>query len=197
MAEEENLEAPEKQKETLELDKLEVSAHPAKPKEPPVSAPAKSEEKPVTQRGRWAYLLPSVLALVKNRTFLLSAVMALLIGAAVLSFIVSGSSPQQQGAAIADAAGKIVYVVSSPIGLGHYVEMRISVPFKDVEEKSDLINRLKDVRDALPRGTMLPEVTESIRNRDLDRLREQIAQIVCEITGLPTEKLDLEIASLN
>ena len=114
-----------------------------------------------------------------------------------LFFISSKPSPPQQDASVTDATGRIVYLVSSPIGLGHYVKMKLSVPFKDGDEKRDLMNRLTTVKRELPRASMLPEITESIKEQDLDALREHILKIVAEITGLPTEKLGLEIQSLK
>ncbi len=193
LTEENNLETSETQTESLELDKLEVK--PLKPKEPSVSTPVKTAERPATLDSDWKSRLQAALAPVKNRTFVLWALTGLLAGIAAFAFISSRASPPQPGAV--NATGRIVYQVSSPIGLGHYIELRISTPFIDAEEKRDLMNKLKEVRHALPKATTVPEVTESIRKQDLDALKDYVGKVVREVTGIPAEKLDLEIQSLN
>jgi hypothetical protein len=192
---EEEKKIEDSEQEALELDKLEVSAKKAKAESPPVTteSPKKTEASPKTGPSLWK----SLAGMVMSKAFLLSTVVGLVVGAVILFALSSGPPPSEQGVSITDATSRIVYVISSPIGLGHHVDMKLSVPFKDTDEKRDLIKSLAKLKRELPGATRLPKVTQAINKRDLNALRQQVVKIVCSVTGLPSEKVELDIQSLE
>jgi hypothetical protein len=190
------LEEKGEEQQALELDKLEVTAKAPKAEEPVVSASAESQEKPTASRSNQAPPWQRLVALIKGRAFVLSVVAGIVAVLVLMFFIPSPPTPTQPDMAD-DVIGKVVYVISSPIGLGNYVDIRLSVPFKDADEKRDLMKKLAKVKHELPRATRGQHVTESIKNRDLDALREHLVTIVSTVTGMPAEKLGVEIQSLE
>ena len=90
-----------------------------------------------------------------------------------------------------------MYVVSSYIGHGHRVRFKLSVPFNDDEDKKDLMTKLGNVKHKLSGASRLPEMAQSIREKDFDTLKTHILKIAGNVTGVPLEQLDLEGLSLE
>jgi hypothetical protein len=185
----------ESEQESLELDKLQVSAKKAEPESPAVTTetPPKTETPPQTGPSLWK----SLVGILISKEFLLSAVAGLVVGSVILFALSSGPPPPQDGVLISDGNGRIVYQISSPLGLGHRVEMKLSVPFKNIDEKKNLIKSLSRLKRELPLATRSPEVLHAINRGDMDALQHQVVKIASNATGLPSEKLELVIESVD
>ena len=194
MVEEEN-KTESSEEESLELDKLEVSAKKEKSEPPPVATESseKTEAPPKTRPS----LFKNLASMVMRKAFLVSLGVGLIVGAVML-FVISSDPPQpNEGDPTTRGTAKIVYEMASPIGLGHHVVMQLSVPFKDTEERNELMKQLAKLKRELPSATRSPEVIKAINKRDLQALQEEIVKIVCHVTGLPSEKVGLDIHSLK
>jgi hypothetical protein len=191
----------ELEQEALELDKLDVSVEeredvtPTAP--PPPSTSSKSKSKPTDSDEKPTPSSTGVLPVLKGRPFLLSLVVGLLVGALILYLIPSKKPTLHQAVVDPNSAGKIMYVVSSYIGKGHSVRFKLSVPFKDNENKEDLMTKLGNVKHRLSGAARLPEVAKSISEKDFHALQTHILKIASDVTAVPLEQLDLEGLSLE
>jgi hypothetical protein len=192
---EEELNNENQEQPAAEEDELEVFDEPAEAEDPLEIASSEDIDQPTASSSRWMQSRQGLGALFKDRAFWVSATVGLVVGAVILFLVFPGPPPPESESARAN--GKIVYRISSPIGWGHYAEMKVSIPFKDTNEKKDLINRLASVKPKLPTATRLPEVAASIKERDLPALQNYVANIVSTATGVPAKDLGVEIQSLQ
>ena len=204
------MEDEEKAAESLELDKLKVSAKKTQAEETPPSSEtqdeqAVSETKKVALETKkvafWNILIPlvkdKIFVLAKDKVFILSLLAGMVAALLLLCYPALQRLLSQEEGYDTDSAWRITYTVSSAIGDDHHVRFKLSIPFRDNEEKRDLMRKLPKIKDELPMCGTLPEVAEAIQNKDLDALKKEILRIVNDLIGVPIEALGLEGLSLE
>jgi hypothetical protein len=94
-------------------------------------------------------------------------------------------------------ARSMVYVVSSSIGSRHYARFKLSVPFKDAEQKEHLMQELPKIKHVLANSKGHPKVAQTIRKKDFNAMRKYILKVAHEVTSVPLLELGLEELSLD
>ncbi len=197
------MEDEEKAAESLELDKLKVSAKKTQSQQMPLSSETQDEQA-VSETKKVAFgniLIPlvkdKVCVLAKDKVFILSLLAGMVAALLLLCYPALQKLLSQEEGYDTDSAWRITYTVSSAIGDDHHVRFKLSVPFRDNEEKRDLMRKLPKIKDELPVCGTLPEVAEAIQKKDLDTLKKEILRMVNDLIGVPIEALGLEDLSLN
>ena len=197
------MEDEEKAAESLELDKLKVSANKTQAEETPPSSETQDEQA-VSETKKvafWNILIPlvkdKIFVLAKDKVFILSLLAGMVAALLLLCYPALQRLLSQEEGYDTDSAGRITYTVSSAIGDDHHVRFKLSIPFRDNEEKRDLMRKLPKIKDELPMCGTLPEVAEAIQKKDLDALKKEILRIVNDLIGVPIEALGLEGLSLE
>jgi len=185
------MENQEKTEGTLELDKLE--AHPKKKHSGKASRSTKWQSKPETP-GKKGPTFRILIALVsKNKVLVFASLGGLLVVAAVVLYYLLLPKVGSHGVGSGtDGMGKIVYKVASSIGDHHDVSFTLSIPFKNDQEKAELMEKLPKIRYELITAGSRSDIAQSIMQKDFEALRKHILKIVHELTGVPMGKLDLE-----
>jgi hypothetical protein len=197
------MEDEEKAAESLELDKLKVSAKETQAEETPPSSETQDEQA-VSETKKVAFsniLIPlvkdKIFVLAKDKVFIISLLAGMVAALLLLCYPALQKLLSPGEGYDTDSALRITYTVSSAIGDDHHVRFKLSVPFRDNEEKRDLMRKLPKIKDELPMCGTLPEVAEAIQKKDLDALKKEILRIVNDIIGVPIEALGLEGLSLE
>lgn len=178
------------EKEALELDKLEASKKTDVPDEAAVSA---DESTPAPPPQKTTALLKSLTArLIRDKVFVLSLLAGVAAGLLVLWFVpfhrLGSQNPPEQ----TNATARLVYQFSGEIG-ARQVTVTVAVPFRDMDERRELISRLARVKQALPRMSRTATLRDAAEKQDNAALRNFFIKVIAEIAGIPVQPEDLRI----
>jgi len=192
LAQDNNENSDAAEKEALELDKLEVSSETEVPDEAAASTDDSSPRaSPPKKAGTLLRSVP--LRLIRDKVFLLSLLAGVAAGLVTLWFIPFDRIGSQNRPEQTNVTGRLVYQFSSGIG-SRQMTVKVTVPFKDMDEKRELIARLARVKQALPRLTRAAPLRDAAEKEDGEALRDFFIKAIAEIAGIPVPHADLKIA---
>jgi flagellar basal body-associated protein FliL len=184
----------DKDKEIVELDKLDVSSITLPP--PKTTRFEKKRDEGGVSRSSALTVRRILVFLSKEKMVICAFLSGLLVASIVVYFFLINSSSDGPGSGDR-YVGSVVYVVSSSIAERHYVRFKLSIPFKDNKEKADLMQKLPIIKQKLSISGSGSGVAQSIERKDLKTLKKHILKMVNELTSVPIEVLHLEELTLD